>query len=80
MSDKKVTRRRVIGEVAYRLDRVAAAFPLNIHTLPARVSGKRAAAALRDYAEVLRDLEEHGPQVAWEALQEARDPEEHDDD
>ena len=40
----------------------------------------RAAAALRDYAEVLRDLEEHGPQVAWEALQEARDPEEHDDD
>ena len=80
MSDKKVTRRRVIGEVAYRLDRIAAAFPRNIHTMPARVNGKRAAAALRDYAEVLRDLEEHGPQVAWEALQEARDPEEHDND
>lgn len=80
MSDKKVTRRRVIGEVAYRLDRIAAAFPRNIHTIPTRVNGKRAAAALRDYAEVLRDLEEHGPQVAWEALQEARDPEEHDDD
>lgn len=73
MAKKKITRRRVIGEVAYRIERVAAAFPRNIYTLAARVDGPRAASALRDLADVLRVMEEHGPEVAWEDLQRIED-------
>lgn len=76
MSEKKITRRQVIGEVAYRMERVAAMFPGNVQTIAARGDGRKAARALRDLAEVLRDLEEHGAEVAWEALQEITEWEE----
>lgn len=63
---KKITRRRVIGEVAYRMERI----PGNVQTIATRGDGQKASRALRGLADVLRDLEEYGPEDAWEALQE----------
>ncbi|MFB7890341.1 hypothetical protein ACFCZ3_20045 [Cellulosimicrobium cellulans] len=69
----RITRRRVIGTVAERMERIAAVYPANRRTLPARVDGPRLAAQLRDLAEVLRTLEDHGPAVAWSVLTDLED-------
>lgn len=76
----KITRRRVIGEVAYRMEQIAAMFPRNVQTIAARGDGRKAAMALRDLADVLRDLEDDGAEGAWDALQEMTQWEERPDE
>lgn len=65
---KKITRRLVLGTVAQRLDHLSAIFPRNVHSIAARIEGRKAASALSQLADVLRTLEDDGVEAAWEDL------------